>query len=41
MISSGICSQENEVDTYEMYHKTISDVYLETIPKMLEYGFGE
>jgi orotidine-5'-phosphate decarboxylase len=39
LLGVSVLTSWNEVDTYEMYHKTISDVYLETIPKMLEFGF--
>ena len=39
LLGVSVLTSWNEVDTYEMYHKTIGDVYLETIPKMLEFGF--
>ena len=29
----------NEIDTYDMYQKTIGEIYRETIPKMMDFGF--
>jgi len=39
LLGVSVLTSWNEIDTYEMYHKTISEIYLETIPKMLECGF--
>lgn len=39
LLGVSVLTSWNEADVYEMYQKTIGEVYQETIPKMMDFGF--
>jgi len=39
LLGISVLTSWNEIDTYDMYQKTIGEIYRETITKMMDFGF--